>query len=130
MSCKDKKEELIISAENYIKTNLKDPSSYERIEAKIVDTISNKKYWQDEYVKDTSKLSYLMITSDTGSYALKCQKDYVSLDLRNISEIKVDSPHHYTMFFKYRAKNGFGALDAYSRIVEYEPSTNNFKIRE
>lgn len=120
-------------AENHLKENMKDPSSYQRVEARVVDTTTQKEYWQRELDKDTEELNAILSgDSSESSYQtrVKYQKDYIELDKKRLSEIGEDAPYSYSVFFKYRAKNGFGALNMGSNVVNVLMKDTSFVIKK
>ncbi|MFI0429214.1 hypothetical protein [Mariniflexile sp. HMF6888] len=86
------------SIANYVQTNFKDPSSYEKISIKILDTITVAKK--------------IKIYEDRGM-------SHTQFD----NEPK-DKFLYYTVNHKYRAKNSFGAMTVYDDIVSMDKNYN------
>lgn len=87
------------SISNYVQTSFKDPSSYEKISIKILDTV-------------------------TVAKKIKAYEDRGMSHEQFDNEPK-DKFLYYTVSHKYRAKNSFGALTVYDDIVSMD---KDFKI--
>lgn len=151
-SCTGKKSpDLIASVEAYLKTQLKDPSSFQVIKANVVDTLMMSKWLRDRYSEDTAMISQ---TISTNKVDLELQNFEVSeaqqkasyeklldkkvdvyrrsadLRLSDLNGLKQDQILYISVLVNYRAKNSFGALDIDTKTVYYSPVDSTFKIAE
>lgn len=112
ISCNQKSNSLIVQAEDFLKTNLKDPSSYENISSEIVDSVKFSKALEEDLDRIED---YLLI-----GMAKKSEKDSI---INLISELKNNPPKDKIKYIdiriKYRAKNSFGALDIGNATIYY-----------
>lgn len=131
VSC-SQEEKLITKLEDHLKQKLKDPSSYERINAKldtvyVVDNLeSSIKYLESSLQLNQSTLSILNYSDEPEAY--NDYKNKVEMDKKMISELKekqskADPNEIFQIYglFEYRAKNGFGALNVGTTKVWYNP---------
>lgn len=137
LSCSSNNDDIIPKAESYLKNQLKDPSSYQLIESKIVDTTMKSEYLKKQYSKDSSELEHYKFmnndkfTKDTLYENLIYKyEESTNLYLRELKELKQDFIHVITVRFYYRAKNGYAALDKYTEFVDYYPGDNSLKIHK
>lgn len=86
------------SIANYVQTNFKDPSSYEKISIKILDTV-------------------------TVAKKIKAYEDRGMSHEQFDNEPK-DKFLYYTVSHKYRANNSFGALTVFDDIVSMDKDYN------
>ena len=128
-------------AEDFVVKSLKDPSSYQKEEIKIVDTITMLELAQSNY--DRCKRDYNTEKSFVDSniefnnkygdneFSIPVDKTILELYTKNLkeSETKLEiakkTPNEIgeiVIAFRYRAKNSFGALDVCNSMVYYEPS--------
>lgn len=141
-SCETTEEKLINEAEQTLINNLKDPSSYERIEAKIIDTITSTDWAadlvkNDKYYLEEEKESFKIVQDDPESslYAsmLKSVKDaesYLQRSNKILDSVKKSKEpnkiREILIEYKYRAKNSMGALDIEKTGIEYLPDPTMF----
>ncbi len=131
--------------------NLKDPKSFEEISIKFVDTmykldelkedvedIKEGKTITESVIKSSESLiNTLKRYDDTNEFykkELTMLKEYEELGLRYQKEIDSlnnlinitpkNIVEYYRLEYKFRAKNGFGALDIFKYKVIYYPSRN------
>ena len=98
---------------DYLKENLKDPSSYQSIEFGSLDTLYTSVAADTEYtdlVKEATENLQKALYSDHGSgwaiIGMKLKEKSDSIERNFVPTFK-----GWKMAHKYRAKNGFGALD-------------------
>lgn len=98
---------------DYLKENLKDPSSYEPIEFGSLDTLYTSVAADTDYIKLAKEATeYLQkaVYDDYGSgwgiIGMKLKEKADSIERNFVPAFK-----GWKMVHKYRAKNGFGALD-------------------
>jgi hypothetical protein len=122
VSCQSPQDKLISDCEENLKQNLKDPSSYERIDVKIKDTITSTIWAENlikgdqDMIKDLGNDPIFLSSLDRSKVILDSVKK--SKEPNKIREIIVE--------FKYRAKNSMGALDVERTGVEYLPDPTIF----
>lgn len=136
-SCKETQEEKAQSlVENYLKENLKDPSSYESVSFGVIDSTFTNVEDEPEFKRldiakglldkvDEAQLKVKMSYTYSLNERMKFQDEAdMYLDSAKIIKAEVDSfvenykPsfNGYLIKHKYRAKNGFGALDLTEQI--------------
>lgn len=132
ISCQTKEEKLISDCESNLIKQLKDPSSYERIDAKIVDTITSLDRYTDE-VKYAEN-SVIDTLAYTETLAGELENLYVKESKIRLDSVKISkNPNRVLEIivrFEYRAKNSFGALDIQKSDVEFLPEPSYFKKGE
>ncbi len=79
------------SIENYVQTNFKDPSSYEKISIKFMDTVT--------------------VAKKIAIYKKR------NADVSHFKNDPLDKILYFTISHKYRANNSFGALTVHDDIV-------------
>ena len=57
-------------------------------------------------------------------------REKTKLSKTNLTNLKGDSVHMIGMQFKYRAKNGMGALTIHNTRIAFFPSENRFSAKE
>lgn len=138
VSCQSPQDKLISDCEENLKQNLKDPSSYERIDVKIKDTITSlewgqnnmsdrKSYMDDDFNmfnenKDFPELGFEKIYEGS-------KKDYELAKITLDSIKKSKEPNRIleiNVEFKYRAKNSFGALGIEKSGVTFLPDPTRY----
>lgn len=95
------------SISEYVKTNLKDPSSYEKISIEVLDTVTVAKKIKENEARGMGETEF-----DKG-------------DATSLYNMPKDKFLYYTVSHKYRANNSFGAKELYSDIVSMD---KGFKI--
>lgn len=104
---------------NYYGQVLKDPSSYELIELGTLDSLISEfegdKYWMAKFnvEKPMHALGQLLVMEDDERERAIKERDSVEAAF---------VPEHigWKATHRYRAKNGFGALDIYEQIVHFD----------
>lgn len=151
-SCNPKKDfDLVISAEAYLKGQMKDPSSFQVVKASIVDTIMLSNWLRDRYNQDTALVSRTIASNESdlelqnfepGERTQKAAYEKLldsktniyrqgaAKDSQDLTALKQDSIFFITVRVAYRAKNSFGALDADTKTINYYPRDSTFKITE
>ena len=142
LSCKNEQEKLIYQCEDFLIKNLKDPNSYERIEAKITDTITSLE-WATENVNydkeflSEEKESFKTIEDypESSLYptmlkSIKNAESYLQRSNKILDSVKKSKDpnkiREIIIEFKYRAKNSMGALDIQKNGIEYLPDPTMF----
>lgn len=142
--CNSQKDETLQKIEYLYKQQLKDPASYERIEAVIYDTVHEKTALQLQLAEDSANYISAVNEYNADSIAnlndgfkpdemhvilapkrtkIAFAQDYIKLTENKLAGIKGDGEVAYlSVRLKYRAKNGFGALDVFEKIVRYSPA--------
>ena len=110
----NKSNTLLDQAEDFLLSSLKDPSSYEKISAQIMDSV---KY--STTIEEELDQFYTQEIIDAGIY-----KQSTKDSLKNIlMELKAnplkDKVKYISINIKYRAKNSFGALDIGNATIYY-----------
>ena len=142
--------DVVGKSENYLQAQMKDPSSFQVIKSEIVDTIMLREFLQRQYEYDTAKVSVIKTENELSLYKqgfekgeeaekakfekilsekLAVYQSTADRHLNALNNLKQDSIYSITTRIEYRAKNGFGALDKYSKLVDYFPSSNSFKTK-
>lgn len=104
---------------NYYGQVLKDPSSYELIELGTLDSLisefSNEKYWMERFKveKPMHSLGQLLMMEDE-------ERDKAFKERDSVQAAFVPEHIGWKATHRYRAKNGFGALDIYEQIVHFD----------
>jgi len=93
-ACAKKETPIEKSISKYVKTNLKDPASYERISIEVLDTVTVAKKIK---VYESKGVSHEQFDNEPKDKFL-----------------------YYTVSHKYRANNSFGAKELYSDIVSMD----------
>ena len=139
VSCQSPQDKLISGCEENLKQNLKDPSSYERIDVRIKDTITSLEWGQDHLNltksfmdddfnmfsenKDFPELGFEKVYKDSKKNYEKAKITFDSIkkskEPNRILEINVE--------FKYRAKNSFGALGIEQSGVTFLPDPTRYR---
>jgi hypothetical protein len=140
VSCQSPQDKLISDCEENLKQNLKDPSSYERIDVKIKDTITSLKWGQNNlsdyksYMDDELKFFNETKGSDleaSGKDAYVSAKNEYEKSLKTLDSIKKSKEPNrileINVEFKYRAKNSFGALGIEKSGVTFLPDPTRYK---
>lgn len=126
------------SISEYVQANLKDPASYERIEVKVLDTVTvgdeakeESKFWKENIKKNEDKNAELMkmnqsepvkrYIEDNNS---RIENDKATLKTRCSDSLSTET-RYYKVSHKYRANNSFGAKELYNDIVSMD---KNYKI--
>jgi len=136
-SCSNE-DKLLTKLESHLKENLKDPSSYEKIESKldtvfVIDNLKNSLDYYNETITTTKSeiKSYenefkklgLSVTNEDDYLQERLKQTQKEVDSLNIV-ISKTNPKEISLIggvFKYRAKNGFGALGIENSTVWYNP---------
>ena len=127
-SCGSNENKLLSKLENHLKSNLKDPSSYELIESKLdtsfaIDNLKNSITNLEESIKENE--SYLKIYEGEEKLSYQEKIDYEKNRIKEIEdEMSKTDKNKISLIggvFKYRAKNGFGALGIENSTVWYSP---------
>ena len=130
-SCSSNENKLLSKLENHLKVNLKDPSSYELIESKLdtsfkVENLKNSISSLEESIKENE--SYLKIYEGEEKISYQEKIDYEkNLIKENEDEISKTDKNEIQLIvgvFKYRTKNGFGALGIMTSKVLYAPKND------
>lgn len=121
--------------DNYI-SNLKDPTSYEKIDTKITDTV----YITGEIEVAKSELDLAKSTYSLDSllgYDLSADYDRVSTSISRINSLNKElesrgpkSISYIILLHKYKALNGFGLKAPEQLIIWYYPSNDKFYITQ
>jgi hypothetical protein len=115
-SSKNENSSLVNQGEDFLKTRLKDPSSYQKISCEIIDTVRMSEFTQG-----------LLIIYDGAS--LDSAKNVIA-DLK--ANPDKDTIKYISIKCMYRAKNSFGALVINKTIINYfmepDPSGEQFFI--
>lgn len=129
LSCSNE-DKLLSKLESHLKENLKDPSSYEKIEAKL-DTTFVAEDLKNSVESLEDDLEYQKKLRDIWEVGDDSYNEYhanVLVDERAIKDLKTELSHTDPTkialiygIFKYRAKNGFGALGIEQSEVFYSP---------
>jgi hypothetical protein len=136
-SCGSNEDKLLSKLESHLKSNLKDPSSYELIESKldtsfVIDNLKHSlDYWKKEVINNEKSIKdydnefkkldlVVMGESEFVSILKDSQKEVDSLNVL-ISKTDPKKIQLIGGVFKYRAKNGFGALGIENSTVWYSP---------
>ena len=130
VSCQTAEDKLIDDCEKHLVSELKDPSSYERINVKIKDTITE--------LSDAEECYKTMKGLYDDDVKLKGDDEFLAIDKKYLDESKktldsiknTSNPNKIKVIgveFKYRAKNSFGALDVQSTGVAFLPDPTIFK---
>lgn len=146
IGCQTKEEKLISDCEVNLIKNLKDPSSYEKINTSIIDTVTSLERFTDnlayskelyEEMKEMGVTSAAIVdsygnyTSVIDSTNIKFYKEDLKDDLKKLDSVKNSkNPNRVLKIiveFKYRAKNSFGALDIQKSTVTFLPEPDYFK---
>lgn len=143
VSCQSPEEKLISEAEDKLIENLKDPKSYERIEAKVVDTITSTDWAIDVVKSDEEFLTQKKMTfeiikdyPDSPLYSemsnnVKNANARLENSIKKLDSVKKSKEpnriREIILNFKYRAKNSMGALDIAETGIEYLPDPTIFK---
>lgn len=134
VSCSSKEEQLITRLESHLVNSLKDPSSYELIEVKL-DTVYLKDFYKKQIINlntilelQQSTLDILNPYSESVAYndyqtQIKTTKNRISEMNKGMADVG-DDIKEIAGVFKYRAKNGFGALDIHTQKVWYRPDSD------
>lgn len=126
------------SISEYVQTNLKDPSSYEKISIKVLDTITV----GDEIKKEKAGYKKIIMDYEQVNNKLKqgAQSEVIKAYMKDnnnlidsynkkIADRCKDSVSTETMFYKvdhnYRANNSFGAKELYKDVILID---KNYKI--
>ena len=138
VSCQSPQDKLISGCEESLKQNLKDPSSYERIDVKIKDTITSLEWGQDRLnlVKSFMDDDFNMFNENKDFPELgfekiykESKKDYELTKITLDSIKKSKEPNRIleiNVEFKYRAKNSFGALGIEKSGVTFLPDPTRY----
>jgi len=151
-SCSTKKDlNITLLAENYLKNEMKDPSSFQVIKSNIVDTIMMSAWLKEHYKMDTAMIAKTIrenkIDIDLQFFEKSEEKekeDYQKVlnekvniyrqnsisELSELQALKTDSIFYITVNINYRAKNSFGALDVDSKAINFYPADSTFKIKD
>jgi predicted house-cleaning noncanonical NTP pyrophosphatase (MazG superfamily) len=121
------------SISEYVKTNFKDPSSYEKIEVKVLDTITvgdqvrEEKSNYQEQIKDlrkTNEMNEKLGRSEVQEMMAKDNLEEIASIQNVISDRCKDTAStemvYYKISHKYRANNSFGAKELYNDIVSMD----------
>lgn len=135
--------------ENYVKNQMKDPSSFQLISNQLVDTTMMNKWLSDQYSKDTAMVTQTIADNKLDMLAQNFAADetdakngrqnildektnmyrqYAIKDSMEISKHKPDRIFYISYMVSYRAKNGFGALDVGNSTVNFYPADSTFKM--
>jgi len=131
--------------EDYVKSQMKDPSSFQLIKTQVVDTTMMSKFLSDRYSEDTAKLAQTILenyidflkkqdTSNMVNYIKLLDKkteiyrDAAKNDSIEIAKHSPDRIFYISYMVDYRAKNSFGALDKASALVNFYPTDTTFKM--
>lgn len=100
--------------EQYLKGQLKDPSSYQKISIDITDSVTKSQSLEEDF-----DLLYDETMIEIGSTTV-AKRDSVLRLINNLkANPKLDSLEYIKVILKYRAKNSFGALDMGESLVYY-----------
>lgn len=100
--------------EQFLKTQLKDPSSYQKISIEITDSVTKSQSLEEDF-----DLLYDDTMIEIGS-ATKEGRDSVMAEINKLKvNPKLDSLEYIKLVLKYRAKNSFGALDTGESLIYY-----------
>lgn len=124
--CSSPQNEIIAKGETYLKENLKDPSSYEKIESTIIDTTTYTAYFTLWSKLDS--LEYEAAKLSGSEAAVRIRKETYDVTKKQLADAKPGEIRHIQIYYKYRAKNGFGALDIHEQKLLYFPSTQKFEV--
>jgi len=104
------------NAEDFLKTTLKDPSSYEKISCLIIDSVK-----QSKSLTEDLDLMYPEEMVSLGLVTKAARDSFMNVitDLKN--NPSKDFIAYLSIEAKYRAKNSFGALDIGHAIIYYFP---------
>ncbi len=149
IGCTSKETKLIDKSENFLLTSLKDPSSYRKIEAKIIDTTMESDYLKSEIfadsikyltsledyksdsLKNTSELNSKKIIADNNDPYKKLifdSKTSFENDKSQLQKLTTDSIITINIAIKYRAKNNLGVMDIFVNTIHYNPSEDKFEL--
>lgn len=107
-------EEIKISSEDYLKKQLKDPSSYQNISIDFIDSVN-----KSESLTENFELLFDDTMVEIGG-ATKAKRDSALAVINNLkSNPQLDSLAYISLSIKYRAKNSFGALDKGESVIYY-----------
>jgi PBP1b-binding outer membrane lipoprotein LpoB len=134
---------------NYLDKNAKDPTSYEFVELKILDTVTvgdiNKRIVEDltidinrlkENIESQKKLisDFPTLPSDAEKQNIKVSEVEISILTKKLDANKKDFTNKeilgYISTHKFRIKNGFGALDLDEMWVEFDKDFKLLKMGE
>jgi chromosome segregation ATPase len=135
VSCQTKEEKLLTKLEEHLVKNLKDPSSYELIESRL-DTLFKSDEVESEIKSIETRIETNMmlipIYNDNSKYSrerlaeLESQLEKYRGDVKQLRSTLVSDYKQSIVkiggVFRYRAKNGFGALDINTSWVHYDPN--------
>ncbi len=100
--------------EQFLKTQLKDPDSYQKISIEITDSVTKSQSLEEDF-----DLLYDDTMIEIGS-ATKEGRDSVMAEINKLKvNPKLDSLEYIKLVLKYRAKNSFGALDTGESLIYY-----------
>jgi hypothetical protein len=98
--------------EQYLKGQLKDPSSYQKISIEVVDSVTKSQSLEEDF-----DLLYDDNSIEIGS-ATVVERDSVLTVIKNLkANPKLDSLEYIKVIVKYRAKNSFGAFDTNESMI-------------
>lgn len=123
--CASKDAQLLDKGEDFLKQKLNDPSSYQRVEAKIKDTTTYAAYWTKWAAIDS--LDYELAKIGGSEYAVKLKKETFEAAQKQRAEAKPGEIRHITMLYKFRSKNPMGALVLWEETLLFYPSENKFE---
>ena len=107
-------EDVKASSEAYLKKQLKDPESYQKISIDIIDSVK-----KSESLTENFDLLFDDTMIEIGG-ATKAQRDSALAVINNLkSNPQLDSLAYISLSIKYRAKNSFGALDKGESVIYY-----------
>lgn len=144
ISCHSNEKKMQNEIDNYVQNNFKDPKSYEQMSFNITDTLTEKEriLWQiknDNYIIDlhTDDLkrykSYNFSLPELVGNAnedLKEAQDSLKSHKIQLENLNTDYIVRISGELKYRAKNGFGALDISQARVIFNDSLRMIGFEE
>ena len=118
-SCSTKENELLKNGESFLKQNLNDPASYEKITAEIKDTITSYEFLKDAIKYNTTRYEDEVkrespSTMLTDFYSQKIDSLQKAMQVADSNEV-----YYIELNYRYRAKNKFGALVVQNSQIRY-----------
>ena len=126
-SCASKESNLVSKAEDFIKSGMGDPSSFSRIDGKVIDTITNKDVLHEEQMKVLTEFKNLT-SKELEVYDFDKAKKEASLIEIKSNAIKIPTPQFINVHINFRAKNGFGALVKAEQTLRYSIEKKTFEV--